>query len=256
MIEDRNELLNKNDQVVIDSFNYVKSIKDVLFSKNRYDSSLDEFNEKLKSIFSDRKRIVNKGTILYKSRIYDEKDKYKKVINYNPNEEFHAYSKEKSFVNTKAPENRMNPNGIKCLYAASDVETTLLEIGASNNDFISVAEIVCNSDLLVADLSKYTAFADSRLDSLISLQIQSSINLDDNISGCLFPQYIAQQCMNNGYDGICYASKYVNLRDPRENKYGINYAIFNYSKCKAISSDFYQVLYREIKADRYVNIFR
>lgn len=210
--------------------------------KNKNDQvKLEKFKVEIQKAYRSCEDVVDKGKVLYKSRIYDESDKYEKVKNIDLSKKFRAYLAKDSFVNPNAPENRMNKAGTKCLYLSSDIPTSIIEVGASNNDSISVSEVICKEDLYIINLSKYWGYGDTREESLFSLQIQNSANLDDKESKYLFPQYIADICRKMGYDGIAYASKYVDMNVPNEKHMGINYAIFNYDKCEVISTDFYQV---------------
>lgn len=250
MIENKSVISNSEDTAMQEIYEYIKHIKKIIKNNEDRKDELALFEEKVKKAFETCQSIIEKDTVLYKSRIYDESDKYEKTTNINSSNKFKAYLLQDSFVNPNVPENRMNKKGTKCLYVASDIPTSILEIVASNNDYVSVSEIRCKEDLYIVDLSKYWGYGDTREESLFSLQIQNSANLDDKDVGYLFPQYIAKICKDMGFDGIGYASKYVDMNVPVMKHMGINYAIFNYDKCEVISSDFYQV------SDRSMSLYR
>ena len=73
--------------------------------------------------------------------------------------------------------------------------------------------------------------------NLINLGIKGEVKLYTTpltYATCIF---IARKVL--GYDGIVYRSKYAREADYKT-KSGINFTIFNYDKCKAVSSKIYQ----------------
>lgn len=185
---------------------------------------------------------VRRSFRLKRARIYDIlKDKEEKTP------EFRGYGPEGSFVppqNATVSAGRANPSGIIYLYSASDVQTAIAEVNPSANDEVSVAEIEVKDDLKIlnfANLSASTVGSDNK--SLawkrdIPLELTRIFNTPQhNSDGYFLCQYISEYIKVRGYDGIRFASSKV--KTDWDKQLGINYAIFNYQKCEAISSELY-----------------
>lgn len=185
---------------------------------------------------------VRRGFQLKRARIYDIlKDKEEKTP------EFRGYGPKGSFVppkNAAVSAGRANPSGIIYLYSASDVQTAIAEVNPSANDEVSVAEIEVKDDLKIlnfANLSASTVGSDNK--SLawkrdIPLELTRVFSMPQQDSdGYFLCQYISEYIKVLGYDGIRFASSKV--KTPWDKQAGINYTIFNYQKCKAISSELY-----------------
>ena len=55
-------------------------------------------------------------------------------------------------------------------------------------------------------------------------------------------QYISEKIKSAGIDGLSFnSSKYAYVNDQGMREHGVNYVIFNYNKCKAVSSKLYRV---------------
>lgn len=192
----------------------------------------------LVKMFTTSKTIFPKGTIFYRSRIYNLSDSTIKKLGYFEQKQYEGFDEKGSFVNLEAewPMNgRMNPNGIRVLYVSSDIKTSVREINPSFDELISVAEIECQEDLKIADISNIDIEKDD-IDLLnYHLYIQDLLSTGYSEKDYIFPQFIAAYCQNQGFDGIGYRSKFSRKSDKKQ-KNGINYTIFNYDKCKAISS--------------------
>lgn len=131
---------------------------------------------------------------------------------------------------------RANSQGIRCLYLASDVTTTLHEIRARDLDYVSVAEFVTNKELKIIDLSnldKISPFSaglfgcewfaiNMNILKKMSNEIAKPLRRQDSELDYLPAQYIADFIKSLGYDGICYRST-LNIQ-------GLNYAIFDHKK--------------------------
>lgn len=234
---------NKSIDSITEAYIFVSKYKKRI---DRYNSKNNkEFDDIVHQIFRNNKVLITNGKF-YRSRIYLEDDKYEKYLQPVDKYGFNGYDKFGSFINPKASNNRMNKKGDKCLYACSDDVTSMLEVLSANDDYISVSEIKVNEPLTIADLSKSASIGDTPFYCYVSIQIQSRISEDSHNGKYTFSQYIAKLCKDDGYDGIAYRSKYASISDVYDNK-GINYAIFNYDKCEAISSDIYQIAKRETK---------
>lgn len=237
-----------------EAYKEILRIKTNLLYKNRF--FVDEkFADELKQIIDEKKKTINKGSVFYRTRIYDESDKDRKRSGEYYGELFEGYDEKGSFVNEGtnwSNENRMNPNGIKCLYVSTDERTSIKELNPSINEIVSVAEIVSLDNLIVVDLSKSESTNNPYI-AYLSVLIQEEISKGYSSKDYIFSQYVAAFCQSNGFDGIGYRSKYC-LRSETKDEKGINYAIFNYKKCKAVSSKLYDVKRTSIQFERIKNV--
>ena len=204
----------------------------------------DKYNDYLKNIFKDCKKSFK--DITFRSRLFyplEEPHKVKELIEHPKNKDFQGYSKEDSFVypGDWPSSGRMNKYGIKCLYTASDIDTSILEIDPSIDSYVSVATIECKEELSIVDLSKSESSNNDDFLRYLSLLIQERLKLGNSENDYIFPQYIASVCQSLGYDGIGYRSRFSNNRLSTRYKAGINYAIFNFDKCEATSSRVFTV---------------
>lgn len=220
----------------------IKDIKDSLKYENRF--IVDKiFNDLLLNYCEDKKTatIINKGEILFRARIYTEDDRHERKHNYKKckGTTWEGYDKEGSFVNFEDkwnPEGRMNPSGIKYLYTATDIETCLAEIKPYGKTLISIAEIKILQNIRIVDFSKKPRIKDSEFMASFSVSIDRELSRGDIGKGdYIFSQYIAEFCKINkkDFDGLAYSSSFN--EDPSKK----NVTIFNYGKCKAISSKLY-----------------
>lgn len=232
---------NKSIDSITEAYKFVNTYKKKI--EKCSNKNYKEFDDIVHQVFRNCKVLIPNGKF-YRSRIYLEDDKYEKYMQPITKDGFNGYNKQGSFINPKASENRMNKKGDKCLYACSDDITSMLEVLSANDDYVSVSEIKVNEPLIITDLSKSASIGGTAFYCYISVQIQARISEDNHNGNYQFSQYIAKLCKKDGYDGIAYRSKYASISDVYENR-GINYAIFNYDKCEAISSDIYQIAKRE-----------
>ena len=152
---------------------------------------------------------------------------------------------------------RANSEGIRCLYLASDINTTLHEIRARDIDYVSVGEFMSNKELKIVDLSnldKISPFSagtfgcewfaiNMNILKKISSEIAKPLRRQDSELDYLPAQYIADFVKSLGYDGICYRSTL--------NMAGLNYAIFDYKKFNCINVELYHInslTYRTVPA--------
>ncbi len=238
-LNDKDSSLGK---AVIDAYDCFKGM--VKYINHTNNNGNDEYNAYLEDIFKDCKKSFN--NTIFRSRLFhplEEPFKVEKLIKHPKDKDFQGYSKEGSFVNPCGCPNagRMNKKGVKCLYTASDVEISMLEIDPSIDSYVSVATIKCKEELTIVDLSKTESRNNDRFLMHLSLLIQERIKLGNSENDYIFPQYIASVCQSLGYDGIGYRSRFSNNRLSARYKEGINYAIFNYDKCEATSSRIYKV---------------
>lgn len=220
---------------------FISKIKYSLKHENRFIAD-DEFNNLLSDCFKEKKIIINKGTILFRARSYTENDRYDKYHTYYQDckgSTWEGYDAQSSFVNQKDEwnsEGRMNPSGIKYLYTATDIETCLAEIKPYAKTLISVAEIEVFENLEIVDFSRYLGEGDSEWKAEFMMRIDSELSISDLEKGdFLFSQYVAEYCKYHKFDGLAYRSSF---RTGQNHK---NVTIFNYDKCRAISSKLYYV---------------
>lgn len=136
---------------------------------------------------------------------------------------------------------RANSQGIRCLYLASDLETTIHEIRARDLDYVSVGKFKATKDLKIVDLAnldKISPFNIGVFDiewfainmailKKISKEIAKPLRRQDSDLDYLPSQYIADYIKSLGYDGISYRSTL--------HKEGVNYAIFDPKKFECSS---------------------
>lgn len=232
---------------IIRVWEYISNIRSTLEKSNRhFPDSDNQFIKYLRNIFESCSISKKSGTVLYRGRIYTAEDKFEKL--HHPENyrdlKFAGYNAKESFVNWNNDwpvQGRMNPEGIHCLYTATDVDTCIMELIPGYEELISIAKIDIIKDLKIVDLSKSDAIGDSTFEVYLSVYIQELITQGgDNKKDYIFPQYIAGCCKNMGYDGMAYRSKYCS-RDDTGNDRGINITIFNYEKCEPIDSKLYKV---------------
>ncbi len=216
-----------------------EDFEEQLLYKDRY-TLTHEFIHRFKQQFDINNPFVpyielKNKTIIYRARIY-ENDETKEEIKIKP-PQFKGYNKEKSFVppRDKCKAGRINPEGIVYLYAARDLKTAIKEVRPYLRQIVSAAEIKVNKTLKLLNLTakNNTRNASTEADSirdLLSELLLTPVRPDEN-KKYLATQYIAEIIKNMGYDGIAYRSTF----DIEE----INYCIFNYNDCEAISSNKY-----------------
>lgn len=78
---------------------------------------------------------------------------------------------------------------------------------------------------------------------MITLYLQNIFSTPiKNYEDYLLMQKLSEQIAKEGIDGLSYNSSKDITEEPNNiKKYGINYAVFNYKKCKAVSSRLHRV---------------
>ncbi len=125
---------------------------------------------------------------------------------------------------------RCNQNFEPCLYVSEDVDTCISELKPLVDEKVSVAKIVTHEELRIVDFS--ASDVDDTFRLLIALLFITSPT-EENYDAYIYTQVICSLIKSLGFDGICYSSC--------QNRFKNNYAIFNYDKCKVVSSDVYDV---------------
>ena len=213
-----------------------------------------------------------KGNIVFRARLYqvdeekEEQDFYNKIVKLyinSANEEefkekllnitkesvsakirrkrFEGYNEKDSFVNLNIntiPDGRCNYRFVPCLYVSNDVYTVISEMKPTIGANISVAKIKIIDDLKLIDLR---IKQNEPLIELIGFLFTQSLTLEKP-DVYIYTQVICDFIKEKGYDGVIYSSC--------QNVSGVNYAIFNYKKCKAISSEVYSVKSLHVKYDK------
>ncbi len=191
---------------------------------------------------------LNAGTILFRARIYDAKNDAEEKT-----PEFQGYGQQGSFVpldNDIVPEGRINPARIRYLYTAHSVMTAVAEVNPRIKEKVSVAEIKTLKALEILSFCPWwtsTPLVNGKTNPLY--EWQDSLRLAftrvfnrnyQNAGDYLLCQYVSEFIKNLGYDGIAFRSSRVKM-DPENDRQDINYTIFNYEKCRAISSRLFSV---------------
>ena len=240
---------------------YLKKIQKSLGSENRF--FIDKrfirlmywFSQEANQYCSAEVIIPAKSKYLYRARIYDrEKDieERKNGTDSTPcRQNFIGYGKAGSYVPPAGLNGRANPEGIVYLYAAGDFETAIAEVNPPLEADVSVATIVINQDIRILSFSSLFASSTGNGDKLtlwkhnFILALTKIFNTPASGSDYLLCQYISELVKDIGFDGISFRSSKVKRNF--FNGKGINYTIFNYSKCEAISSDLYYVENRSME---------
>lgn len=184
-----------------------------------------------------------KGMILYRARLYNkEQDCNVKTSS------FQGYGEEDSFVppNGKlVPNGRANPDRIVYLYAAHSINTAIAEVSPPIKSDVSVAEIEVLEQLTLLSFCSYcvtsmgedTQVLEWKRNFVLALARLYNRHYGD-VRDYILCQYISEFVKNIGFDGIAFRSSKV-FEDRQFLKRDRNYTIFNYQKCKPISSKLY-----------------
>lgn len=197
---------------------FVKSLKE----QNRFHSNHIEVKI-LEPYCSYIRKVYKKGTVFFRGRISSEDGFSAKDMGAPPSD--------------KATAGRANSAGIRCLYLASDLDTTIHEIRAGVFDYVSVGRFELTEDIVVVDLKAIDHISPfiEQLDPLehainkeylkrINKEIGRALRRSDSVLDYIPTQYIAdfiKSILHEGkpeYAGIEYNST-INQR-------GQNLAIF------------------------------
>ena len=244
--------------------NYLKGLQKSLESENRF--FIDKrfiklmywFSQEAYKYCSAKEIIPAKSKCLYRARIYDKAkdiEERKRDPSSAPCcQDFIGYGKTGSYVppaETHVGNGRANPEGIIYLYAASDFETAIAEVNPPLEAEVSVASIAINQDIRILSFASLFASSTGNGDKRTSwkrdfiLALTRIFNIPASGSDYLLCQYISELVKDIGFDGIAFRSSKIK-RDFYTGK-GINYTIFDHSKCEAISSDLYYVANRSME---------
>lgn len=206
---------------------FVKEIK----GNNRFHTNIinkDVLSDLLQSSFKKYK----KGEILFRARICPTQNGFSKKEMGAPPPNI-------------ASAGRANPKGIRCLYLADSVDTTLHEIRAAVYDYVTVGKFVLQQDIEVINLSgihKLSPFNISDINLIaantvhlnkISEDIAKPLRRYDSDLDYLPTQYICDFIKSENFAGIEYSSTM--------HTGGKNYAIFDESLFKCTKTTVFDI---------------
>lgn len=208
---------------------FVKEIKE----NNRFHTNIIN-KEKLKKILlSDSvSKPYEEGTVFYRARIWTGREGFDKSQMGAPPVQ-------------KASAGRANPEGISCLYLADSISTTLHETRAGVYDYATVGKFKLLKDIEVINLTeidKISPFQEIDCNLLainlphlrkIAYEISKPLRKHDSVLDYLPTQYISDYIKSEGFAGIEYKSTMC--------KQGVNFAIFDESLFKCISTKSYDI---------------
>ena len=185
------------------------------------------------------------GMILYRARLYNEKEDCKEKES-----SFQGYGEEDSFVprdRKLVPNGRANPDGIAYLYTAHSIDTAIAEVSPPLKAEVSVAEIEVLEQLTLLSFCSYCATSTGEDTDILAWQRHLVLALArlfnrhyGNSRDYILCQYISEFVKNIGFDSIAFRSSKV-IENRKFFKRDRNYIIFNYQKCKPISSKLYYI---------------
>lgn len=195
--------------------------------------------------YCDTSIFLPAGKILYRARLYDrEKESEEK------SPAFRGYGEKDSFVppNGKyVPHGRANPDGIVYLYTAHSINTAIAEVSPPLKADVSVAEIEVLEQLTLLSFCSYCATSTGEDTKVLEWKRNFVLALArlynrhyGDARDYILCQYISEFVKNIGFDGIAFRSSKV-IEDRKFLKRDRNYTIFNYQKCKPISSKLYYI---------------
>ena len=167
---------------------------------------------------------------------------------------FQGYDAKDSFVppvGVPVGQGRINPDNIRYLYTSSDVETSILEVRARPDEYVSVADIEITAPLTFIDtaIDSVCWWDNNKKDEWFALFLWALSDLFRqqyvNSGDYYLCQYISEYWKNLGIDGIRFKSAMSRYLD----KEGFNLTVFNYDKCKVTASKLYLVYSMTVKTD-------
>lgn len=234
---------------------YIEEILESLQKDNRF---LVDFRfQKLLMWFSKEgneygatQKILNKGMVLYRARIYDKRAD----SNEKDESRFNGYGKLESFVPPESvyiKEGRANPSNVRYLYASRNCCTAIAEVNPPLKSDASVAEIMINKSLCILSFDSCSSSStgpdddEKRWKRNFIIEITRLFNTPSEKQGYILCQYISEFAKNLGYDGISFRSS--KIKTDQDKNTDVNYVIFNFDKCEAVSSKLYYIFDRKIE---------
>lgn len=196
--------------------------------------------ELLNDISTNPERVLEPGCILYRSRIIKNGDK---IFGESP---FWGFDEKGSFVPPKRATRDMRANYryIPYLYCSNHPYISIVEIRPRLGSCLSMASLVVTEKIRLLDLTMKNVTAKmteakKNLFEDLSYLYSKPITEDDDVLDYIPTQFIAEFAKNIGYDGIAYKSSLTPEYDADKsgNFDRFNIVIFNYKKCKVVSSN-------------------
>jgi hypothetical protein len=205
----------------------------------------------IKHFVEKNKIYIEKGTILYRARIFTDDsgfinginnienlDKFSQYIYQQKAESgFWGYGEIESFVppnNDKVGNGRVNPAFIKYLYTSENPYTAMVEVRPYFGSKVSIADIIIEDSVCITDFSRFYN-VDDEFEVYLIHQIMNDFSKpsDSDIKDYLPTQYIAEFIKSLGVHGVRFNSSLHSS--------GKNITFFKYDKCKPISSKLYEI---------------
>lgn len=211
------------------------------------------------SLYStENTRLLPRNKIIYRARTFDDglnhsideisnkliddNDK-RSIFEMKENRKFTGYSKNGCGVPPNSDmvnDGRATPQYVKCLYAAFDPYTAMIEIRPSLQSKVSIAQIQTKREFRIMDFTVFTSLTNRKNHSIDNAGLlmamskeYSTLNNSGELKEYLFTQVISNYVRSIGFDGIVYNSSL--------NHYGVNIVIFDYAECEPVGSVLYQV---------------
>ena len=231
--------------------NKLKSFITKILFENRNPKD-DDVLELLQDVETNPTLIAKTDTSFFRCRVIHDLDR---IQNEHP---FWGFDEEGSFVPDymHTRDMRANYRYIPYLYCATHPYVAVCEMRPRINAVLNLATIKAQTDLKLFDLvgfeSQKMSSVKKNLISDLAELFSKPVSEDDDTTFYIPTQYIAEYIKNRGYDGIAYRSSltpeyqekqsaYKKLRADEslgeEMRKRYNVVIFNYQKCKAVSSN-------------------
>lgn len=236
-----------------------KALELIEVQKKSLESStrLAEFDISLDEMFRavGVKKTIKKEEILYRARIYNKPDVYKKYSN-PPKDVFQGYDAEGSLAPPPniAKAGRCNIDGVSFLYTATDKDGAIAEVRPYANNAVSLAEIKVTEELKIIDLSEGLAISNDEFTSAFTLILNNDFSgpiYDEE--DYLLSQYVAGYIKKSGYDGVKYRSA-LSASDIDETYYK-NIVIFDRKNYEAMNSKLFKVNRVKVETNSFDEIF-
>jgi len=221
------------------ALSFYKNLTRTLMHKGRFFLNEHRFLIEIEKHLDRHIHLIKKGEIVYRARLVDATMKN----NYKREESFRGLSKKHSFVPPKkfAKEGRASSAGIVYLYVAESEHTAIAEVRPTMRSRVNVAPIEALQDLRLLDLSfnfpvePALPYKGSHVFAILANEFMIPLDIKASNGGYLPTQFITEfiRKHKSNFDGIRYNSSL--------NMGGKNLVIFNHHKCKAISSDFFDI---------------
>lgn len=231
------------DHALLRSNSWDEFVESVKF-QNRFHTNHIELGV-LERYCSFIRKVYKKGTVFFRGRISSEDGFITADMDAPPTE--------------KVTAGRANSAGIRCLYLASDLETTIHEIRAGIFDYVSVGKFELTRDIVVVDLKaidQISPFIDG-IDCVehavnkehlkrINMEIGRSLRRSDSVLDYIPTQYIADFIKSISHDG---KPEYAGIEyNSTINRTGQNLAIFYPEVFICTEVDLYHI--KELEYDK------